>query len=109
MAYISRSGLGSILYTQTGGGEFFHFRRKLYKSEQRLRRMARGLLRRAQRQAEPEIPPVAFIAAVWAYEKNGVQDLLQEAFSSRPADCGARAIGTSGRLIEDRHDALLPV
>jgi hypothetical protein len=108
MAYISRSGWGSILYTQTAGSAFFHFRRKLCEFDRRLRRMARRLLRWLHRQAQPEIPVVARIAPVRADEENSVQHLLQEPLSSGPADCRARTVRTEGTLTEDRHGPHLP-
>jgi hypothetical protein len=43
------------------------------------------------------------------YEKSSVKDMLQEPFSSRPVDCGAGAVGTNGRLVEDSHDKHLLV
>jgi len=54
---------------------------------------------------------MAFITGstpVWGYEKSAVKDMLQQAFSSRPVDCGAGAAGTNGRLLEDSHDKPLP-
>jgi hypothetical protein len=38
-----------------------------------------------------------------------VQDMLQEALSFRPVDCGAGAIGTNRRLPEDTHNIRLHI
>ena len=59
-------------------------------------------------ESNTEIAFITGLAAEWAYEKNGVQDLLQEPFSSGPVGYRAGAIRTEGGATEDRHDPHLP-
>jgi hypothetical protein len=57
--------------------------------------------------SEAEIAFVAFSAAKWAYEKDGVQDVLPQSFSSGFIVFVAGAVWTDMRLTEDGHGPLL--
>ena len=62
-----------------------------------------GVLRAAQ----AKIAFVAFGTAKWAYEKEGVQYVLPQPFSSGLVVLVAGAVGTNMRLTEGGHGPLL--
>jgi hypothetical protein len=59
-------------------------------------------------ESEAEVAFITVRATEWAYEKEGVKDVLQESFSSGLVVSLARAVRTNSRLIEDRHGLHLP-
>jgi len=55
------------------------------------------------RQSKAEMALITGSTLIWRDEKSFVKDMLQETFPSRPVDCGAGAVGTNRRFIEDSH------